>query len=64
MSCVTQTRFYTLPLNTEKSRVVRECKSAMRFNSDDIWYDVPVVKLTESVILPPGFFRFSLSDFL
>jgi hypothetical protein len=36
----------------------------MRFNSDDIWYDVPVVKLTESVILPPGVFRFSLSDFL
>ncbi len=36
----------------------------MKFNSEDIWHDIPVVKLFEGVPLPPGVFRFSLSDFI
>lgn len=35
----------------------------MRFNSEDIWHDVPAVKITDSLSLPPGVFRVSLSDF-
>jgi hypothetical protein len=35
----------------------------MRFNSEDIWHDVPVVKITKDMPLPSGVFRFSLSDF-
>ncbi len=35
----------------------------MRFNSEDIWHDVPAVKITKDVTLPPGVFRSSLSDF-
>jgi len=36
----------------------------MKFNSDDIWHDVPTVKLTKNTIYPPGIFRFCLSDFI
>lgn len=36
----------------------------MTFNSEDIWHDIPAVKLFEGVPLPPGVFRFSLSDFI
>lgn len=36
----------------------------MRFNIENIWYDVPAVKITNNVTLPPGLFRFSLSDFV
>ncbi len=36
----------------------------MKFNSNDIWHDVPTVKLTKNTIYPPGIFRFCLSDFI
>ena len=36
----------------------------MKFNSEDIWHDIPAIKLAEGVTLPPGVFRFSLSDFV
>ena len=35
----------------------------MKFDSEDIWPNIPGVNLTKNVNLPPGIFRFSLSDF-